>query len=1182
MTSRWRRAPGRRALAAGAAAAVLATGLTYVGLGRDGDEASTADTADSKEPRVNVPVGESEAAARAAKTGKPVEATALRTAYSTTWAKPGGTMLRKIHASPVRAKVDGVWKPVDTGLEKVAGGWAPKSVNTPMVFSGGAPAPAAGSGTAKADQGAERASRASVRRVSLLSGVTPGTGNTLATLTVGDHQIVMTWPEAIPTPVIDGSRALYPEILPGADLVLTADDGGFAQLLVVKTRAAAANPKVATLSYGLSSPDLTFSLDPLTNVVSALDENGTDIAESPTPLMWDSAGVPATTDGQGGGTATPGEEVLPTETPDESASGTPEPDPEDSASASPEPTDSVNDGDDGDLFNEALPEAGDEAADPSATSGTGPEPTAPPEASPEPSQTGPAATLSLPALNGPQPDSHGTVVATDLEGSNWTISADQEFLNDPSTVYPVFIDPSVNKHTNDWTTAYSRHKNASFYNGKNFNKGGTHEARVGYESDTWGTSRSFFSIDWDKDLQGAVVTGARLYALETYAWSCSARSMDVHITTPISSKTNWNNAPSMHSGNRIGGGKFSHGWKSASCPDKYVSFDVKPTAQRAVNGGWPTMTIGFKAVNENDQFAWKKFQADGGNDPHVLLEYNRRPKPPSNLDLAPDFSCDTTAPYINVGSSTLTFWASAEDKDGNLSSVNFEMWPTGGSGNMLGTKGRAPVGGSSGTTHTDPFATGSTGLKLVNGQTYSWRAKTVDKTGSSSVRYSPEKTPCRFVFDSARPSPPTVVSTDFPDADALDNGFGSDGEDSLWSKKKFGETGTFQFRAAQTDVDYYEFGFNQGSYPFKAERTAGAATTTVTSVTNAKPPLAGPNVLYVRAVDDAGHKSEPRKYLFYLSPRDEADAPGDFTGDRLPDLMVVDANGNLRLYPSEHQADLAKGTGDLGFSMAGAYRSNPAKDPNGNDGLPTFSGAPSGYWKGTLITHLGDVYGGDGFQDLIARKDGKLWVYPGDGYGAVNIDKRQQIVLPSDAPDPATYRQIVSAGDATGDGKTDLFVTTSSDLWMFIGYNGATVDDARRLSATAWTDRDLVTAQDINKDGITDLLYRSDTHAKMFLRLGKPASGGGVDPSSLAAAVDSASPGGVDISYTGGGWSRASIPLLTGTPDANGNGVPDVWTLAKDGAVRFYGGETGVLPGAGTVIIANNNGVGWTQKLAIG
>ena len=53
--------------------------------------------------------------------------------------------------------------------------------------------------------------------------------------------------------------------------------------------------------------------------------------------------------------------------------------------------------------------------------------------------------------------------------------------------------------------------------------------------------------------------------------------------------------------------------------------------------------------------------------------------------------------------------------------------------------------------------------------------------------------------------------------------------------------------------------------------------------------------------------------------------------------------------------------------MSGAYRANPAKDPNGDDGLPPYVAAPSGHFKGALITHNGDIYGGDGLQDLVVR-----------------------------------------------------------------------------------------------------------------------------------------------------------------------------------------------------------------------
>ncbi|MER5883754.1 DNRLRE domain-containing protein [Streptomyces sp. NPDC001941] len=1169
MTGRWR-TPGRRPLAATAAVAVAASVLTYAGLTghQDGDGAARPGTHSA------VPLGETEAAGQARKSGRAVEATGLRTAYSTTWARPDGLFQRRIHASPIRARVDGVWKAIDTDLQRVAGGWSPRATNVRTVFSAGSAGRAtAGSAVPSSDE-TGRASRTTPRRVSLLPQASTATGNTIATLTVDGHDIVLTWPGTVPTPVIDGSRALYPEILPGADLVLTADDGGFAQLLVVKTRQAAADPRVARLAYGLSSPDLSFELDPTTGIVSAVDSDDRDVAESPTPLMWDSSGTPALTDGQAGTSASPtAPEATPSEGP--APSDTPEDQP------SPEPSDSLDDGDQEDPFDEVLPTATDEAADPSVIGEIeGTAPPVPPEPTPEPSQTGSGATLSLPGVNGPQPDSRGTLVGVDLDGSDWVLTPDRAFLDDPATVYPVFVDPSVKKHTNDWTTAYSRHPSASFYNGKNFNKGGTHEARVGFESDTWGTSRSFFSIDWDPDLKGATVHGAKLRTLETYSWSCSARSMSVHLTGTISSKTNWKNAPSMTSANKIGGGSFAHGWKSSSCPDDWVAFDIKSTAKKAVDGGWKTMTIGMRATDENSQYSWKKFQADGGTDPYVDLSYNRPPAAPGSMVLDPNgVRCDTTSPYVNIGASSITLWANSSDKDGNLQSVNFELWPSGGStSNLLGGKAKVSVGsqGGSAKVHTDPFST--SGLK--NGTTYSWRAKSVDKFGATSS-YSPAKTPCRFVFDNARPSPPSAVSTQFPDADAGDNGFNNDPEDAKWSTVKFGTAGSFTFKATQTDVVKYEYGFNQASYPFSVARTNGAPVTTTTTVNNVKPPLAGPNVLYVRAVDDAGNPSAPTKYLFYVTPRDQADKPGDFTGDGLPDLMVVDGNGNLRLYASESTTDLSKGTGDLDYSMSGAYQGNAAKDPNGTDSLPQYVAAPSGYWKNTLVTHLGDIYGGDGLQDLVVRRDGKLWVYPGDGYGGVNIDKRQAVLLPSNAPAPDSISQIVSAGDATGDGKTDFFLRVGDALWILVGYNGASVEKAVQLSASAWTERDVVTAQDVSGDGVTDVIYRSDTSGKLYLRTGKKdASGSGVDLTSLGSGANSA--GGADTVYGAAGWSRASIRLLFGTPDANGDGIPDIWTVRTDGAVRFYAGTRGEMPHAGVEVVSNSDGAGWKYKSAIG
>ncbi|MEW2120319.1 DNRLRE domain-containing protein [Streptomyces sp. NPDC005474] len=1176
------RMPGSRTTAAVLTAALAATGIVFVSLGLDDSDAGAGSGSNdgTNGSRRAQPVTEAVAIARAVKTGKAVEVTAERTARSTTWAKAGGGMAKKLYATPIRAKVGGAWKDIDYDLRRTDAGWEPTATNTRIVFSAGSSASSSrATRPARSDQSGERASRATtVRRVSLLKGTVAGaalaadeTPTPLVTLTVDGHAIQLTWPGPVPAPIIDGSRALYPEIFPGADLVLTADDDGFAQLVVLKNRQAAADPHVQQLTYGISAPDLNFRLNAVTGILSAEDAYGEDVATSPTPLMWDSSGVPAVTDGGVGAGAQPTEAESPVPT------DVPTPDPTPSDSVSPADDDPGETDEQADTEPEDLPSASD---GPAPTLSASPLPSAPPEPTPAPSQTGSAATLSLPSLEGPAPDSLGEVVKSGLSGSNWLLTPDQDFLADPATTYPVFVDPSFTKHVQNWTTAYSRHPNATFYNGKGFNKGGTHEARVGFESDTWGTSRSYFNIEFDKALKGTKIQKATLQVLETYAWSCSARSMSVHLTGPIDSRTNWNNAPSLHDGNKYAAKSFAHGFKSG-CRDAFETFDLRAAAQKRADEGATTITFGMRASDEHSQYAWKKFQADSDFAPVLVLEYNRKPSAPDSLDLGPEAKCTTTKPYVRMAAGGITFTARSTDKDANLDFLDFDLWPDGkwkDTGDLLGGTGTVSADGNKGaalvTTHAFPTS------RLTNGVTYAWRVQAKDDAGSSSG-FSPAKAPCRFVLDLTAPRPPRVTSVDFPDADREDDGFGHKGEDANWSTKKFGTPGSFTVRALDTDVVRYEYGFDSPNFAFGLNRTFGTAATVSATLANTKPPSAGPSVLYVRAVDQAGNVSEPTKYLFYVTPRDQADAPMDFTGDKLPDMMVVTEAGNLSMYSSRTDVkDLTKETGDLNeYSMPGAYWANPAKDPNGNDGLPPYSFPGHGRFMGALITHNGDIYGGDGLQDLVVRKDGRLWVYPGDGYGAVNIDKRVEILLPGGAPSPATFTQIMAAGDATGDGRTDFFATIGQELWAFTGYHGATIDQAIRLSATGWTGRDLVTAQDVSGDGVTDLIYREDTASVLRLRKGIAAEGGGVSLASLASS--NASAGGTDTEYAPAGWNVANMPHLLGIPDSNGDNIPDLWAVRADGTVRFYaGGRATMAPVPGREVLPAKNY--WKTRITIG
>ncbi|MFG3499042.1 DNRLRE domain-containing protein [Streptomyces sp. NPDC047928] len=997
--------------------------------------------------KVAGPLDENAAQKKARATGKRVEVTALRNETSTTYALPDGSFELTAHGAPVRAKVGDAWKPIDTTLTRTGDGWAPKAAADPVVFHTG-------------NQNKDRASRAVYRGVlnRLPADGTDTSFTDLVTFTSGGHQLTVGWPGTLPEPVIDGASALYKDVFPRVDLLLTARDSGFSHVLVVHDATAAANPALKNIAYRLTSPDLTFHHNPVTDVVSAKDSKGNEIAVSPTPYMWDSAGK--------------------------------------------------------------MPTAGN------------------------------GSVFTLPGLAGPQIGTHTAIGDADLTGggtsaATMTITPDTDWLTGPDLTWPAFVDPSITGKTKNWTTVYAKYPSSSFYDGANYNSGTT-EARVGYESTTGGLSRSYFRLGWTTAFKGATVTSASIRLLETYAWSCSAREMQIHHTGGISSATTWNNQPAKKS--EIGRKSFAHGYNS-SCPDAYVTYDAKNIAQSAATGGWTEFTIGLFATTETSSYSWKKFKAEGESAPKVTIAYNRPPAEPTQLHMTPGPDCDTTSPYSAVGKSDLTFDAYSTDADNNLSSLNFQVWESGAStkiydGNRTVSAGKASVTLLS--------------SKFVNGKTYFWRVRALDSSGSYSTFAPPGTVNCGFKYDASAPNSPKVTSTAFPE---------DDGNGGTWSTVKFGTAGSFTFSPdGSSDTVKYSYSFNTTSYDRSTTVAAGASATVSLS-----PPVAGPNILYVKASDASGNSSvEPTKYRFYVTPRDKADKAGDVTGDGVADLYILDATGDLRLYPSDK-------TGDIHASMPAAHKDGVLLEAdNDEDGKADYGD----YWldasgKPALITHNGDFLPGDGIQDLVARMaDGKLYVYRGDGYGGVDIEQRTEIRLPANAPAPSTMSQILATGDITGDKRPDMFATVGDAMWAFTGYTGGTFESAIRLTSSPWANRDLVNVGDVNLDGSADLVYRSFDSGRLLLRLGKPAVGGGTDLTSLASAANSLT--GTDAEY-GTGWSATNIPMMMGTPDVTGDGIPDMWALAADGSVRFYT-ATKTWGGSAKTVISG----GWGSKKAFG
>ncbi|ANP52025.1 hypothetical protein J2Z21_008897 [Streptomyces griseochromogenes] len=173
-------------------------------------------------------------------------------------ANPDGTFTRTDSSMPQRTLQHRKWVPIDTTLVRQADGtWAPKAAVTNVAFSGG------GSGA-------------------------------LVTMRSGDDKLGFSWPDALPTPVVSGDTATYPDVLPQVDLQLTADASGYSSILVVKSPKAAADPRLRSLALSTTSANLKLAATRDGGAQATDKRTGETVFHSDTALMWDSAGQKAT------------------------------------------------------------------------------------------------------------------------------------------------------------------------------------------------------------------------------------------------------------------------------------------------------------------------------------------------------------------------------------------------------------------------------------------------------------------------------------------------------------------------------------------------------------------------------------------------------------------------------------------------------------------------------------------------------------------------------------------------------------------------------------------------------------------------------------------------------------------------------------------------------------------------
>ncbi|MFD9112072.1 LamG-like jellyroll fold domain-containing protein [Streptomyces bottropensis] len=185
-----------------------------------------------------------------------VEVVGERTDRSTVFANPDGfTFTMEQSVVPVRVpKPGGGWQAPDATLVKRSdGSVGPSAAAVEIAFS----------------PGGEKAALASIEDAG--------------------KSLELRWPGSLPEPELDGTRAVYADVLPGVDLQMTATPESFQPVFVVKTPEAAANEELKKLTFELKAQGLEV-VEGTAGNLTAVDASGQTVFRAPPARMWDSAG----------------------------------------------------------------------------------------------------------------------------------------------------------------------------------------------------------------------------------------------------------------------------------------------------------------------------------------------------------------------------------------------------------------------------------------------------------------------------------------------------------------------------------------------------------------------------------------------------------------------------------------------------------------------------------------------------------------------------------------------------------------------------------------------------------------------------------------------------------------------------------------------------------------------------
>jgi hypothetical protein len=455
-------------------------------------------------------------------------------------------------------------------------------------------------------------------------------------------------------------------------------------------------------------------------------------------------------------------------------------------------------------------------------------------------------------------------------------------LDDPATVFPVYIDPAVSGARNEWAMISSGYADQEYYKYSGDEGMGLCDVQTESDCNRDQVKRLVWEFGVSAAVHGSRVLAATFRAYETHDYNCVADGVQMWLVGGISSGTNWSNHAGTWS-RQLHSVSVARGPGCTNTPG-WVEFNAISAASDFAAGRWSTLTLGLKATNESSMTGgWKRFR----NDAQLTITYNSPPRVPASLS-ADGAGCVSGDGRPVISSTTPTLRAVVSDPDSDETDLRaafaWERWD-GAAWVALGSGQQANL-------RTGAAGQVRIGSILVHANRYRWHVHTQDPysyNGASGVDSSAWSAWCEFEVDTVGPATAPGVSSPVYGTD-LNVTYGA-----------VGLTADFTFTAnGVPDVSGYKWGWSAPVSTLVTNATLGGP---VTLALTPPPPQpddptdGGLTTLYVASVDRSGRTGPLTEYIFKVG---QATAPVGIweMGEAAGATTLADTNQRTTPHPA--------------------------------------------------------------------------------------------------------------------------------------------------------------------------------------------------------------------------------------------------------------------------------------------